>query len=435
MKYWYIIAILCFFFPRQAMSQQELTLHFMQDVAQAGITNPAFFPEKKWVISVPSFAFNYGNNAFAYNDLIRKTAGDSTILDIDRVIDKLENENILQNQTNIELLRVHFRIVDNLYASVALNEFFSIKFLYSQDLIDLVWNGNAGSIGKTVALNPNLHAAYYRGLTMGLGHVWKNFRIGVQGKFLAGLADITTTRENSTIFTDSQTYAISINTDYQINTSGIDNFREDPLSAALNLRNKGIALDAGFALRLHKWKVAASISNFGFIRWQDNVTNYSNQEVLLYDGIGLNSYFDNGDFNFDNFLDSLKTTFKPKETYIKYRSNLMPKTYFSINYNPTSFLNLGTLLYTDWLEKPQHAFATYAGFTINKLFEVGFSYSAKNKTYNNFGLALKAESDKIQAFLVSDNFVNTFFPKSAKNVNFRWGINFLISDSKMFDFR
>lgn len=437
MKHWhsYIVSIVWMVIPLHAWGQQELTLHFMQEVAQASVTNPAFFPEKKLVIGLPSFASNYGNNAFAYNDLIRKTAGDTTILDVDNVIDKLENRNILQNQTSIELLRVHFRLVENLYAAVLLNEFFTTKFKYSRDLIDLLWNGNAGSIGRNTAINPDLRTAYYRELGLGLGYRWGKFRIGIQGKFLAGLADITTTRENTTVFTDPDTYAITIRTDYQINTAGIDNFKADPLNAALSLKNKGVALDAGLAYRVHKWEVAASIINLGFIQWQDDVRNYSNQESLLYDGIGLNSYFDDGDFNFDNLLDSLKNTFRPKETYENYRSHLVPETYFSISYHPSPFLSLGTLWYTDWLEDPQHAFTACANIAMNQVLKVGLSYSVKNQTYNNVGLALMMEAGKVQAFLVSDNFVNTFIPKSVKNVNFRWGINFQIDKPKSIDFR
>ena len=437
MKYWhyYIVHILWLIFPTHAWGQQELTLHFMQDVAQASVTNPAFFPEKKLVIGFPSFASNYGNNAFTYNDLIRKTAGNSVILDIDNVIDKLDNRNILQSQTSIELLRTHFKLGENVYASVVLNEFFSTKFKYSRNLIDLLWNGNAGSIGRNTTLNPDLQAVYYRELGLGWGYRWGNFRIGIQGKFLAGLADITTARENTTLFTDPDTYAITIHTDYQVNTSGIDNFREEPLRATLNLKNKGVALDAGVAYRVHKWEVAASIINYGFIRWQDDVTNYSNQGSLWYDGIGLDSYFDAGNFNFDNLLDSLKNTFRPKETRVHYRSKLVPETYFSLSYYPNPFLSVGALFYTDWLKDSQHAFTAYTNYAVNQVLKIGFSYSVKNQTYNNVGFALMMEAGKIQAFLVSDNFVNTLTPKSAKNVNFRWGINLQIARPKVIDFR
>jgi hypothetical protein len=61
---YYIIGIFLLFFPKLLWAQQELTLHFMREVAQATVTNPALFPEKKIVISLPSFASNYGNNAF-----------------------------------------------------------------------------------------------------------------------------------------------------------------------------------------------------------------------------------------------------------------------------------------------------------------------------------------------------------------------------------
>ena len=431
----YIAVIFLLFFPKLLWAQQELTLHFMREVAQATVTNPALFPEKKMVISLPSFASNYGNNAFTYRDLIKKTTGDSTILDIDNVIDKLEGRNILQNQTSIELLRVHFRLHKNLYASVVMNEFFNTQFSYSRDLVEFLWNGNAGSTGRRIALNPDLHAVYYREMGLGLGYRWGNLRIGVNGKFLSGLANITTANENTTIFTDPETYAITIATDYQVNTAGIENFRADALSAALNLKNKGVALDVGLAYQVRKWEVSASFINYGFIRWQDDVINYANQGNFQYDGIGLSNYFDAGDFSFDQLLDSLKNTFRPKETHAGYKSNLVPKTYFSAVYHHNPFLSFGALMYTDWLREPQHALTSYASFAINQIWNIGFSYSIKNQTYNNVGLSLRVGKGNVQAFLVSDNFINTLMPKSAKNVNFRWGINFQINKIRGVNFR
>jgi hypothetical protein len=210
-----------------------------------------------------------------------------------------------------------------------------------------------------------------------------------------------------------------------VNSAGVNNFLKDPLQAALNFSNSGFAIDLGGTYQFNdKWSMAASIINMGFIRWKDDVTNYSSNGSFTFEGIELESLFEDETFSFDELLDTLEENLGLKESHNAYNSPLVPRIYLSGSFSPRASSQINVLFYGEVFDGFQPAMAVHYQESFNKYFSLGISYSIKNKTYANFGMSTVVSFWKMQAFFVSDNFVGVFIPKKSKSVNFRAGINF-----------
>lgn len=403
-------------------SQQELNLHFMDQVIQSNVTNPALFTEDTLVIALPGMAYNYGNNAFTFKNLIKKQSG-RNVLDIENVLPKLHKRNVLQNQLNIDLLRIQLR-VKKLFFTFLISEKMSIKFNYSKDLIDLLWNGNASRVGETISVGPSIHARYYRELGLGIGTNVNRWILGARIKLLVGLADLDTKNDEVFVYTNPEAYQTMVTTNFVFNTSGEDKFLDKPFSGAMNFNNRGIAADLGVTFEPNTaWKFSASINNFGFIKWKDDISNYRSNASFSYDGLHINNFFEMDTFKTKHLIDTLKSTFLPKVSSYSYRSYQIPRMYLSGRYTINQRYSAGLLLYTEIYRNEEPALNAYLQRRFGRLFSIGVSYSIKNRLYNNWGLSATYTKKKFQAFFVTDNFFNVFNIKDSKNINFRAGIN------------
>lgn len=405
-------------------AQQELNLHFMEQVIQSNATNPALFTDDKLVIAAPGLTYNYGNNAFTYHDLLKKRNGQN-ILDVSTVLQKLHRKNVLQNQLNIDIIRVQLK-TRNLYFTFLASEKMNIKFSYSKDLVDLLWNGNAARIGDTLSIGPSLNGRYYRELGFGIGKRSNKWTVGARAKLLIGLADIYTEKEKIIVYTDPEAYQTTITTDFLLNTSGEERFLDKPLSGAMSLKNRGASIDMGAVYKPNtSWSFSASLNNLGFIKWRKNTTNYHSQASYSYEGLHLNKYFEMDTFKTKNLIDTLKSTFNPKITATSYTSYQIPRVYLSGRYQINSHYTTGILFYTEGFETLSPAINTYLQRRFGKSIHVGLSYAMKNRLFNNFGMSASYRQRKLQAFAVTDNFPAILKVKDSKNVNFRMGINII----------
>ena len=67
-----IIAAILILNTVKIMAQQEQSLHFLQNVWQSNLTNPALVSDKKFQIMLPSIYFNVNSKDFTINDLFKK---------------------------------------------------------------------------------------------------------------------------------------------------------------------------------------------------------------------------------------------------------------------------------------------------------------------------------------------------------------------------
>ena len=419
------IPIVLFFLllSRMTFAQQEFTTHFVHDMLQANYSNPSFKTEYSQVIGIPGLVYNYGNNAFSYNDLVKSNENGSTYLDFDGVLENMSDKNIMQIQLYTDIFSVYF-IHKKWYFTINMAEKFDFKFSYPKNLIDLLWNGNSQYIGQTVEIGPAIDVNIYKEVGIAAGRNFGKYDLGVRLKFINGLTNITSSKSSLTLHTGADNYATTLNTDYEVRTSGVDNIEDEIFSPIAIGDNFGMGIDFGINYRLNdKWQVALSIVDLGVIRWDKNVVINKSKGSFTYSGVDLAYLLGDDGINFENYTDSLSNLYFEEEKGGSYDSYLVPKTYISGRYKLNDKTTFGALVHLEYFDGIQPGFALYMGHHFNKFLDLGLSYSIKNRQYDNVGFNLGIGPRAVKFYVVTDNMLSFLRAGAGRNVTFRYAIN------------
>lgn len=412
--------------------QQELSLHFLKNTWQASKTNPAFMTEHKVHYGLPNLYFNISHTGPSYNDVVVRSTNGENVLDIDRVLNGLSNDN--QLFTNIELETTSFsfglkKLRLSFNHAFKLNAFID----YPKDMVEMAWNGNSQFIDQTVQVGPDFQAFAYNEFGFGAAMKFLNVSAGARLKILTGIGDASSERTSASIYTSPDVYQLTVGTDYRINSSsflaydGSGDFEldfGDPSFENLFTSNLGLAIDLGASVDLGKLDINASIIDLGFINWKRNATNYTSKGDYTYEGLEVSDIINDESISFEEALDTLSDIFNFEETNSSYRTNLASKFYLSGTYKFNDFFDAGLLVYNElYRSRLYTSVAASASVNVNKMISVGAVYAVRNNTYDNVGLNTTLKLGPVQIFALTDNIISVFQPYDSKNVNARIGLN------------
>ncbi|MEO1518816.1 MAG: DUF5723 family protein [Bacteroidota bacterium] len=425
----YILYAFCFLLSSNLVTAQEMGLHFMTDIFQANKTNPAFMTEQRIVYTLPGFAFNFHHTASSYNDLIRTDANGQNILDLDGVIGKLKNHNIVRLGFDMELANTTFGT--KIWRGSVTHALRSRVFAaYPKSLVDLGWNGNESFIGRSVNIAPEFQAMAYSELGLGFAMKLPKITVGGRVKILSGIFDISTGYAEAAVRTDEEFYQLHLSTFYSINSSSIagstsfDNFEPEFAMRVLS-RNWGLAFDLGATMELSdKVTVAASLIDLGGINWNANVTNQTSQGAYTYEGLNIANILRDDELEVEQSLDTLEQIFDFQESNNGYFTPLPGKMYVSTTYEINKVFTAGGMLYVEQFRQ-----RTLGGFGLNmtarvgKILTAGMTYSVFSRTYDNLGLNAAVKLGPFQMFVLTDNIIAMVRPFDSRNTNLRFGMN------------
>jgi hypothetical protein len=409
-------------------AQQEMTLPSLTWAPQAGYSDLTIQPDQyKTSIGIPlisSVQLYYFNSAFGYNGLVK-----NNIIEPNNVIPKLKKHNQLYSGGSYDLFSMRFS-TGKTYFQVSLRDVWTQRFVYTRDLANLVWNGNAAYAGKYANLNDIRFAAnYYRELGFSATRsVNERLIIGVRGKLLMGLANVTTQESKNTLYTDPDGLSISGHSQLTMLTSGLINDDDIKTNDFLGFENLGGAADIGARYKVSdKVSVACNITNIGFINWKKDVKNYRVNGDYVYRGYIMHDSADIANADWQNLVDTLEAVFKPKEDSKAYKSWLTPGIYVSGNYALKEDLTLYSAFAMDIYHKHVKPTFTVGGTkTFGKTIQATLNYTVTSQSYFNLGGGFAVRGGPAQFYVACDNIIGAFNPYEVKYFNTRIGINFLL---------
>lgn len=431
--------IITLLFASQMSAQQELGLHFMPHVWQSNSTNPAFVQDKKLTIGLPGIYSAITFDGPTYNQIVSKENG-KTVVDIDKLILHLDDENSGRNELGIPTLSLSFKL-KNLHLTIGHAVKYSAFLKYPKTLPQVVWQGNAQFIDQTVDLSNEVELTGYHELTTGLAYELGALTLGANVKFLSGIQSAMTNRNHhsASIYTDPDVYQITLNGDYILHSAGSIDYEQfedvnvDFSYAKLTAKkffnkNAGMALDLGAKLELGKLDLAASVLDIGKITWDDGVKNYEATKTYTYDGLDFSNALTGDSVKLENALDTLEAIFQVKETSSSYTTKLTRKIYISARYNLTEKLTVSGLYFNEnYRDEPYSSVAVGLNFSPVKQVNVGATYAFKQPdSYDNLGLNLALTLGSVQVFGVTDNLFSLFKPGDAHSFSARAGASIFI---------
>jgi hypothetical protein len=413
-------------------AQQELSLHFVRNIWQSNLTNPALSPsEKKFQIALPSVYFNVNSPDYTINELFKPTSGRTLSLK-DLVDNRLKDRNRLDADVQVQTLGLAYNITDAFQINAYHGVNGSPNIDVSSDAIKLLLQGNNQFLGKTAILDSYANGSTYS--VIGIGSNYKisdNFTIGGRVKFLKGIAGIFTTNDKLSATFDPNTFEINIVNNIDVKTYTADKLLDlrtggDLLKNSFGGANSGMSFDLGATMTLGKVTFAASAIDLGgAINWKNEGKGYATNGTFKFSGFTSDDLFNLDKIKFDKLVDSLKQVVGFKETTDpEYTQKIPTKLYLSTMYKFSDKLDFGLLLYTETGgEKTNIGTAFNTTFHISDNFQVGGTWAYRNKSAANIGLNVVASLGPVQVYAITDNIVNAIRPYDSKRSNGRMGVN------------
>lgn len=423
-------------------AQKNFSLYQMKGIPQAINVNPAFMPKAKMYFSLPIGMINVGvsNSAFSFNDLFTKRADDSLAVNSDNIIGKLKDRNILSFDMQQEVFGFGVKLNESWFSFSAVNRL-KFNFLYPGDLIKLGIQGNGAFLNERASfddlgINLSSYMEYNLGYARKIGDM---FQVGGRLKLLSGIANINTRKTKLGLFTDPETFALTIDGSAEVNTANIDPFFSDSsfsanslASSAFNFSNMGIGLDLGGTWKMNE-KVTLSLSavDLGSITWKTNTKNFIVNDInYTFDGVDLNRYFsDSSDVIMDELSDTLEKIFQHEENTQLYRTGLNSKFYIGASYEFTKSFSASALIFSEVIKTKYVPGLTLSGNAVIKDWLVAtVNYTMYNNTFANLGLGLSLRGGPIQFYVMTDNVLGFINPLATKSLHLCGGMSILIRD-------
>lgn len=440
-QYIYSIVGVCLSFSIQA--QIELGTHFMSNVAQNNLTNPASFIDNGYKVNLsllPSVYAGFYNSSIVPGDVLERN-GRSLYLDIDGLIEKIGVDGInIQTNLNIETFTFSFQAKRwqlTLNHGIRVNTFHTIP----KSMLQFAWGGNAQFVDEIINVAPSQNILAYQEFGVGLGYkIGDNLTVGTRLKYLVGNAAYQTANAKASIYTDPEYYQLTADTDYLINTGGMPEsdinkgefLNLDDFEPSLFGNNRGVALDFGASIDFNeRLNIQTSVLNIGKIKWEENVNNYWSDGTTTFAGLDFQPLFEDGDYSPEDIIDTLVSTFEFTTSQNGFNTVLPSSFYMSTTYKVKPKLSVGVLLL---LQGGQSDLTTAIAMNVKKdfgnIFSIGAQYAYIKGSENNIGLSTALRLGPVQLFFSSDNVIPLINPMKGQNVNMRFGMNLLFGKIK-----
>ncbi|HEX7494604.1 MAG TPA: DUF5723 family protein, partial [Bacteroidales bacterium] len=226
----YILIVILAVIVADLSAQNSQVLYFM-NIPQNHLANPALRPSNSVYIGLPGLSginLNVHNNFVNFSDIFLKGQPKDSIIsflhpnyDVEKFLAKIQDKNFFEPEITVPLFGLGFSVGRNGYVFLDINERIAGNIVLPGDLFRLALKGNEEFAGSKIDLS-SLRAdiKYYR--EFGIGYS-RNFtdklRIGVKGKFLFGIADVSVVNKSLGITVNGD-YSHTIDANLAVNMSG-----------------------------------------------------------------------------------------------------------------------------------------------------------------------------------------------------------------------
>ncbi|MGB1033347.1 MAG: DUF5723 family protein, partial [Flavobacteriales bacterium] len=299
------------FISGTTLAQLNSTYQFDDTPGSSWLGNPAFVGQEKFFIGFPglnALDVNAAHTGFTFDKTV-----DNDQLNFNNVLSELNDVNHLLFSTRLGLLNGGFRINQKWHVRFGAQLVTEARIAYPKSLFELIYKGNGHPdiIGQNVDLSGlSFNSLSYTDIFAGVGTSFLDERlfVGANLHYLNGIAVAYTEKSEFSIYTDPDTYAISVNGDFIYNTNlagdsatfdigqDIEDFAdqfEDPQDLPVGA---GFAVDLGVRFKLtEQIELQAAAMNLGAIKFKENTATYELGGSFTYQGVDFDDLIDDPD--------------------------------------------------------------------------------------------------------------------------------------------
>ena len=403
--------------------------HLGKETFQNNSLNPAWVPKGRLFIGLPviSGIHLHVNNALSYNETFTKE-NNSILLDRDKILSNIKNQNLVSGHANISLFHVGFKFPAGAFISLFANERVEADLLFPRELLEVGIDGNDPLLGDKVKIgNVGLMASHFR--EIGIGYAYSvngQIDFGIRAKYLMGFANASVPgNAKADITTNADFFQMDVNLqNAQLRTAGLDILSGDEGDIGSHLvssGNTGFAIDIGGEYKLNRYySISGSLLDLGWINWKTNVVNQTlTDTTFTYSGVNLDGV---GDL-VDALEDSLFDKFDATETNETYKTWLPVRAYGSWIYHYDRSMDFYASVGARYIQG-QLKFLYGGGVTrrFGKIATLSASALKLPQQFFNVGAAFTVNGGPVQFYMAADQVIN-FSAPDFKAFDFRFGIN------------
>jgi Family of unknown function (DUF5723) len=420
-----IFAMVCNY---AAKAQDQWMLH-MPTLHQSYI-NPAHQLKNKFEISLPSFAFDFNTGGINLKDGISKNNDGVNIIDLKKIVGSLQDNHPFNGNFTVNTIDIGFKLKSlSLYAGHYVQS--QTSFVLDKELANLLVNGNAPYIGKTIDLDIVGASSTFQQFYLGASKQIGKLAIGAKVKYVNGWYDVRSESSKITLTTAEDYYQIKLVNDIRLQSSGALSYNGDIDSISLNTDftnagfftgNSGFALDLGLSYQVTKnLSVMASATDLGSIEWFDKAKTFTNNKTTSLNGINIKSIIDGEET--EDIADSLKGAFDLVQTNGSYSVPLNAQINAGVIYVNQGY-TLSAIYNTQaYVDHNKYSLSFQASKQVGKALGLGLSYSIKNNDYNNIGFLAHLSLGPVNVFAVTQNIFSALDSRKISGVNGRLGLS------------
>ena len=303
------------------MAQVEEKSVYMGDVIHTN--DPTYHSASQgfeWVL--PRLDISGYSSSFSMEDVVQSTDG-VNLISLEPIVDQLDETNTALFQAQLHTISLYHHS-ENLSVGMGHSSRWLGGIQFSDDLASVMTYGNAALIGKPSDIGTEQDYLYFDEYYLSASIKLNRWILGARFKFLSGNEFLETPSSQIVVNTSDDGYAINLDNDYRINTyqvlkyQGLDdvNVSIDPWQPGLPFgKNQGLSFDFGIrGMLTDQLRINASVSDIGSINW-DEVTTYSSNENISYEGIDLLDYLsEDGEVDIADSLYNLLNLVEGDET-------------------------------------------------------------------------------------------------------------------------
>ena len=419
-----------------ARGQADLGSATLPGAWQATYANPAVFPDHRVVFALPGFYGNISSTSFAWGDLISEGSGGRKRIDPDRLIGRLEDHNVLRVQSDLPLLGIGISVKKWLL-SAGVQVRASARIAFPRTLAELLWRGNAGFIGETIELGPELNSSLFNESFIGLAfQPGPKLSFGGRVKLLNGLFNVSTTSHRLFLGTGVDAYELLLDADYRINTTadftytGLDSLRLGvvrPEISRLFGDNPGFAIDFGIRYQSGPLVLQASVLDLGKLHWKKDARSLQVDGTFEFKGMDIfRQLLDGSGSGPIQLLDSLEAQYEVRQSSGTYQTWLPVRVFGSAAFDFNDFVQgTGTLLLEVDGSYLHTALALGGRLKVGKWANLGLLYAIRHGRANHLGLNAVLNAGPLQIVAATDHLGAWLAPENARATNLRLGMNLI----------
>lgn len=409
---------------------QSMSIHMLDSTFTQLEVNPSYRFSHKIQISLPSMYAGYYSNSLSAGDVLSDNGGINTI-NLSDGIQNFQPDNNLSTESNLQFIGLGIN-AGNWQINAGYNWRITGVVSYTEQLANLLARGNAPYIGQRIDISTPFNYQSFHEMYLGASYQLSDISLGFRVKYWSGIETVSTDRSNLYITTDDEIYALTVESDYLINTSGVLDYNgiEDidfssDLYSTNNIfgANRGIGFDIGFDWQLSdKISIAASVLDIGNIDWSTNVENYTSNEIGSYEGVDILDFIDDDEQII--LEDSLSNLLNVQSSKKSFTTTVGSKIHLSSKYiiNDRHQIGLSYGRYNYHISS-RDILSIMHSSKIKDWLSGGLGFTITNNNYFAIPLNAILTLGPVKGFMTTDNIISLASIKKSKIGNVRVGVN------------